>query len=207
LILLYAVFAGLIAGWLRAWCHGGRLALPALHLVWLVPLAFAPQWLAFFWPLTRERVTMPVAAVVLVGSQVLLLLFAWANRRQRAFWWLGLGLFLNLSVIVLNGGLMPVSPETLSRLVVNSQPEDWPVGQRFGTSKDIILLEQETWLAWLSDRFLSPTWMPPRSAFSLGDVLIAVGAFWFLWQAGAVQQGTLSSTRPSLASPVSEKDM
>lgn len=207
MILLYAVLAGLIAGWLRAWYHGSRLALPELHLLWLVPLAFAPQWLAFFWPPTRGWVTMQVAAVILVGSQVLLLLFAWANRRHRAFWWLGLGLLLNLLVIVLNGGLMPVSPETLSHLIANSNPEDWPVGQRFGTSKDIILPEQETRLAWLSDRFLSPAWLPPPSAFSLGDVLIAIGAFWFLWQAGAVQQGALVSARSSLESPVSEKDV
>ncbi|RIK40828.1 MAG: hypothetical protein DCC55_13815 [Chloroflexi bacterium] len=195
MILLYAVFAGLIAGWLRAWYHQGHLVLPELHLLWLVPLAFAPQWLAFFWPPTRELINMRMAAVILVGSQVLLLIFAWANRKHRAFWWLGLGLLLNLLVIVLNGGLMPVSPETLSRLFTNTNPEEWQVGQRVGTSKDIVLPEHATRLAWLSDRFLLPEWMPQRAAFSLGDVLIAVGAFWFLWQAGAVRQGALSSAR------------
>lgn len=192
-ILLYAVFAGLIAGWLRAWHHGSRLVLPELRLVWLVPLAFVPQWLAFYGSPARELVTKETAAIVLVGSQSLLLIFAWANRKHRAFWWLGLGLFLNLLVIILNGGLMPVSPATLSQLLPQTPPEGWQIGQRVGGSKDVILPEQATRLVWLSDRFLLPVWMPQRYAFSLGDVLIAIGAFWLFWQAGAKRQEVLSA--------------
>jgi hypothetical protein len=193
LILLYAVFAGLIAGWLRAWYHRSRLVVPDLQLLWLVPLAFLPQWLAFFWPPTRGYFSDGAASAILVSSQLLLLLFAWANRRQRAFWWLGLGLLLNLTVIVLNGGLMPISPETLSRVLQGASPEEWLVGQRAGASKDVILPEHATRLPWLSDRFLLPEWMPQRAAFSLGDVLIAIGAFWLLWQAGAAPQGEFST--------------
>jgi hypothetical protein len=169
--------------------------IPALRWLWLAPLAFAPQWFAFFWPPTSELLTPGMVAVILVGSQCILLLFVWANRHQRAFWWLGLGLLLNLVVIVLNGGMMPISPETLSGLVPNSSIDDWPVGQRFGTSKDLILPVEQTRLAWLSDRFLLPDWMPQRAAFSLGDVLIAFGAFWFLWQAGDAPKGALTSAR------------
>lgn len=190
MILLYAVVVGLVAGWIRARFHDGRLRFPDLHLAWLVPLAFAPQWLTFYWPVTHRLATVQVASVVLVSSQLLLLIFAWVNRREQAFWWLGLGLFLNLLVIVLNGGLMPISPETLGRLIPEVDPGTWPVGQRFGSSKDIVLPWEEMRLPWLADRFLTPTWAPQRAAFSVGDVFVAFGAFWLLWQAGRPARST-----------------
>ena len=62
-----------------------------------------------------------LAAAILVSSQVLLLVFAWFNRDQPGLWALDLGLALNLLVIVLNGGLMPISPETVARLAPEGQ--------------------------------------------------------------------------------------
>jgi hypothetical protein len=195
LILLYAVLAGLIAGLVRAWLNQSRMVLPELRGLWVVPLAFAPQWFAFYWPPTSGLLTTQHVSIILIGSQCLLLLFAWINRQHRAFWWLGLGLFLNLLVIVLNGGLMPISPQTLSRLLPHTSAGDWTIGQRFGSSKDLILSVELTRLAWLSDRFLTPDWMPQRAAFSIGDVLIAIGAFGFLWQTGNTPNGMLMSAR------------
>jgi hypothetical protein len=121
--------------------------------------------------------------VALIGSQLLLLLFAWYNRAQPGFFALALGVGLNLLVIALNGGLMPISPETLGDLMPII-PEDWHIGERLGTSKNILLPATATHLAWLSDRFLLPSWCPNRVAFSLGDVFIAGGAFWLLWASG-----------------------
>jgi hypothetical protein len=86
---------------------------------------------------------------------------------------------LNLAVMAANGGFMPISAQTASRLVPedilrNSQP-----GNRFGT-KDILLAPQETRFEPLADRFLPPVWSPYQVAFSLGDVFIALGIFWLL---------------------------
>jgi hypothetical protein len=112
----------------------------------------------------------------------MLLTFALFNRDKPGFLALGLGVALNLAVITLNGGMMPISPETATRLVQDARPDLWEFGQRLGTSKDVVLPVASTRLWWLSDRLLLPTWLPFRVAFSLGDVFIAGGAFWLFWR-------------------------
>jgi hypothetical protein len=115
----------------------------------------------------------------------------WINRRTPAFWILGLGLILNLTVILANGGLMPVSPETIIQLLPDLPAESWQIGERFGRSKDIVLLPGQMILPWLSDRFVTPAWYPQPAAFSIGDIVISLGAFYLFWQAGADPKPTL----------------
>ena len=189
MILLVAVVAGLLAGLARA-RHGRRpLRVPDLRLVWLALVAFLPQMVVFYLSAGSRLPADSLAAAALVSSQGALLIFAWLNRKQPGFWALGLGLALNLLVITLNGGLMPISPETAGRLMPDAAPDVLQVGHRLG--KDIVLPAAATRLEWLADRFLLPSWLPYRVAFSLGDVLIALGAFWLLWAMGGPDpQGT-----------------
>lgn len=184
MILLLAILAGLLAGLLRAALSGNRLNTPNLHLIWLVLLAFLPQLFAFQLPATRRVIPDEIAALALIVSQLGLFVFAWFNRGQPGFWMLEFGLSLNLIVIVLNRGLMPIRPEIIPVLAPNAPPAAWQVGERLGISKDIVLPVAETRLWFLSDWFLLPPWFPFRAAFSLGDVFIAVGAFWFFWSLG-----------------------
>lgn len=192
MILVNAVLAGLIAGVARAAWAGKQYKLPELQGLWLVPAAFVPQWFAFYWPVSQRLANEFTAAIILVGSQLLLLVFAWFNRRHTAFWILGCGLLLNFLVITLNGGLMPISPETVDRVV--GRPTGWHqrIGRRLGGTKDIVLPAAETRLPWLADRLVTPQWWPQRSAFSVGDVVIAIGVFWLLWQAGAPSKAPFS---------------
>lgn len=154
--------------------------LPDLRWAWLVLLAFIPQFFAFVLPATRASIPSSWIPVVLVGSQALLLIFSIVNIRQPGFWLLGLGLALNLLVILLNGGMMPISPETIQHLYPDAPFGAWQVGQRLGVGKDIVLPAADTRLWLLSDHFSLPDWVSYRVAFSLGDVLISAGAFWLL---------------------------
>lgn len=186
MLLFWAVVVGLIVGGIRAVYNRRWLEIPDLRLIWLVPIAFLPQWLVFYWPRTRSATSLEIAVIALVSSQLLLFIFAWYNRTKPGFWLLGLGLLLNFVVIILNGGMMPITPETMTQLAPPGTPaiEMFPPGTRLGTTKDIVLYREDTRLWWLSDVFLFPEWFPLRFAYSVGDALIALGIIWLLWQAG-----------------------
>jgi hypothetical protein len=184
LILLVAVVVGFMMGLGRAWVQGRRYVAPPLAGMWLLTVAFLPQLFAFYLPMTSRAVTDSMAAVALVTSQLLLFLFGWVNRAFRPFWLLLLGLSCNLLVIVSNGGLMPISPATLAQLAPPDRITAYTVGERFGRTKDRLLPASETRFALFADRLVLPAWTGLRIAYSLGDVLIAAGACWFLWAGG-----------------------
>lgn len=187
MILLPAIVAGLLAGLARARRRNGHLKSPDLRLVWLVPIAFLPHWLAFDLAVTRRLTTDSLAAAALLGSQALLLVgFAWPNRNQPGFWALGAGLALNLAVIACNGGLMPVSPEVVVQLLPDTTADTWHVGERVGWN--VILSVADTRLWCLSDHLLLPAWFPYRKALSIGDILIASGAFGYMWALGGPER-------------------
>jgi hypothetical protein len=89
------------------------------------------------------------------------------------------GLVLNMAVMVVNGGFMPINPNTAERIVGPERIASFEIGSRFDY-KDILLPKDETRLELLADRFLPPAGFPYQVAFSLGDVFIALGAFWIL---------------------------
>jgi hypothetical protein len=182
-ILLLALAGGLPVG--MAWSHwrGRAYQAPELRVIWLALLAFLPQFLLLYVPYFRSSASDRLFAFCLQASMLALLGFAWLNRRVPGMKVLLLGLALNLMVIALNGGFMPISPHTAAGLVSTQAAADLEAGQRFG-AKDMLLHPGQTRFEWLADRFLTPAGFPYRAAFSLGDVFIAIGAFLLLAHPG-----------------------
>ena len=180
MILILGIAAGWLAGLIRSRITGKPYLVPEISKIWLVLIAVIPQLLIFQIPSTASWFSDAAAAVVLVASQLVLLVFIWFNRDKTGIKILGVGLLLNLLVITLNSGLMPISPETATSLFPDIPLSAWQIGSRPGMSKNIMLYPEDTRLAWLSDTILLPEWFPWARALSPGDVLIALGVFWLL---------------------------
>jgi hypothetical protein len=205
MILLPAVLVGFIAGNLWARLKHRPYSLPDVQFMWIVSIALLPQILAFYLPSSSRLFSKEVAGLMLVASQTGLLFFLWMNRHIPMFWILGIGLLLNFLVIVANGGLMPISPETIVRLAPEVPIQTWQVGERLAQTKDIILPTEQTRFVWLSDRFVSPDWYPIPTAFSLGDMILAIGVAGLLWQAGGERQDLPTGSRSLFKKRVRKK--
>jgi hypothetical protein len=180
MILAAAVFLGLAASLLRHGRHTfARIAATPLRSAWLVLLAAALQW-----PLLRTaQGSVPelrVQQVCFLLSYGLLLAFLWGNRWLGSILLVAAGILSNLGVILANGGLMPITPETLVRINPGSQVEQWPTASHYRYSKDVILAKDSTRLWELSDRLVVPPPFPRPTAFSAGDVIVAMGIVAFL---------------------------
>ena len=180
MILLLAVAAGGLAGLVRSWIAKEPYRVPELSWIGLALIAVLPQLLAFHNNYTAGWFSDSLASWILVISQAALLAFVWVNRRLTGMRIFGLGLILNLLVISLTGGLMPMAPETAGALFPDLPASTWEIGSRIGRSKNIILLAGETRLALLSDAVLLPAWFPWTRALSPGDLFIALGVIWLL---------------------------
>ena len=119
-------------------------------------------------------------ALLLVGSYLLLMGTVWINRHSHGIKLIGLGLLLNLVVMVANGGWMPVTPEAVISAGHADLVPSLASGMRIYSSKDIILLREETRLWVLSDILVVPRPFPVPSVSSIGDVLVALGTFVFI---------------------------
>jgi Family of unknown function (DUF5317) len=128
---------------------------------WLLPLGFLILAGSNFVP--NEYDTLAVTLVLV--SYLPLLLFVWLNRDLTGIWIAGLGILMNFTVIILNGG-MPVLAEA-ARLAGES-------GDLVLDAKHVLLTDS-TRVPFLAD--IIPL---PRAVLSLGDVFLAIGVGVFL---------------------------
>lgn len=194
MILIAAVLIGLALGLGRAWIGKREYRVYDLKYPGLVVLAFIPQYFAFFAPRIRQQISDNLVSILLISSLIILLVFSILNIRKMSFWPISLGFLLNFLVIAVNGGFMPISLDTVARLTSGSE-NTWIIGQRFGYSKDVILSPELTKLAFLSDRFTFTNFLGLNVAFSVGDILIAVGVVWLLWMLGGKPRATFKGEK------------
>lgn len=174
MILLAAIAFSVILGFLR----GGRLSRLAdvsFDHGWAALLALAVQVAVVYLPLPGGEGSWGVAAFLLIGSYLLLGFVVAANRRLPGLPLVGIGLALNLLVMLANGGYMPVTLEALQQAGVAHLALGNSAGARIVAGKDILLSRESTHLWVLSDIFVVPS--PVSAVVSLGDLFLALGAF------------------------------
>jgi len=112
---------------------------------------------------------------------VYLLLFIglWYNRDSKYFRIIALGVFLNFIVIFANGGRMPVSIEALKAAGLTHLIP--PLVEDKITTHQV--LTSSTRLKFLADVLVLPKPYPLPKAFSVGDLLMAIGMFWLITDA------------------------
>ncbi len=116
------------------------------------------QWLPFLLP----------------AAHLLLLPFL---LRNLSFWGIKLvlvGLLLNLTVMLANGGLMPVEAPAVEA-VGRHQVGDLQIGAHIPGSKNVLLNPQDVRLRGLSDILVVPIPRPFTRAVSVGDLFVLAG--------------------------------
>ena len=144
-----------------------------LRLVGVVPAALAIQLIAIFADLGSDDL---FRRILFIASYLLLIVFVLANIRRPSVALFGVGVLLNFLPIIANGGLMPITPETL--LKTGDVPEDARIGEWVRDTKDVLLERDDVHLYFFSDRLTSD--LSPFRAFSIGDVVLVGGAMFLL---------------------------
>ncbi len=155
------------------------LASTRLRYGWLAILLFALQALVIYFPQPARGGVWSPQTLLLVGSHLLVLLVVGLNWRLPGMPLIGIGLALNLLVMVANGGYMPITPEALQRAGLGHLALGDASGSRLTATKDILLAREETRLWVLSDIVVIPATLPLSSVFSVGDAVLAAGVWWF----------------------------
>lgn len=144
-----------------------------IRFPWVALLAVGMQFLSVY-QLRSLSSVVEWHRIVLVVSYVLLAIVVAANWRLWGIRILGLALALNLSAIAINGGLMPVTPESVMASGKGHRLEGVALGEPMPNSKDVLLERENTRLWMLTDIFSVATPIA-RKSFSIGDVLVLVG--------------------------------
>jgi Family of unknown function (DUF5317) len=160
LVLAAAVVLGLALG--------GRLQALArirLQAVLLFFAALALQLAAFPSGLLPWSTGDDTARVLWIASYGCLIAGALLNLRVRGVAIVAGGMLLNFAAIVANGGHMPALPDAAAAS-----------GLETGVHNNSITTGEPS-LGWLVDRWAAPDWVPLANVYSVGDVVLALGAF------------------------------
>lgn len=168
-----------VAGFILAWLAGAsfrRLADIHLRGSWLVVAALTLQLLVFGFPVTTKLLA-PAAVPAHITSYVLLVLFALLNLAQPGFTMAAVGLALNVAAISANHGRMPV---LLSVWSATGRAPIELAGS--GHYNNTTLAATDTHLGFLGDVFPLPASVPLANALSVGDILLLLGATYFVYR-------------------------
>lgn len=139
-----------------------RLVDARLRFGWVIAAALAAQVLFIS---VVPDVPAAVGRGLHLGTYVLAAVFLVANRHVLGLWVVALGAACNVVAITANGGVMPASRAALDKVGLGGS-------EGFENSASL----DDARFAFLGDIWATPPWFPFANVFSVGDVLIAVGA-------------------------------
>lgn len=150
------------------------LTVPLSHGTWSNLAAFRPKASWLLWLALAIQVVQfsfvdlgRIDEVVHVGTYLLAAAFLAVNWRVKGVWLVALGGFSNGLTIALNGGTLPARAAALREAGLRVKRTDFV---NSGVKPD-------AHLHWLGDMFAVPKGVPLANVFSVGDVILVVGAF------------------------------
>jgi hypothetical protein len=161
--LIWPVIFGLVL----ALVLGGRLSKIAelrLRAVWVFYVALALQFAAFPLHWMPWRTPEEAGKIMWLVSYGVLSIAMLPNLRIPGIAVVAVGMVSNIAAIAANGGRMPALPSALEG-----------AGLVFHVSRNSARMH-DPHLGWLVDRWAAPQWVPWGNVFSIGDVLISIGA-------------------------------
>ncbi|HEX8969437.1 MAG TPA: DUF5317 family protein [Chloroflexota bacterium] len=151
-----------------------------VRLYWwpLALLAFAVQVVLYSPPINAWPPLVAVGVPLGVLTTGMVLLVAVRNAAGgpvRSAWTLAaVGIALNLVVVIVNAGWMPSRRPALASTAAGP-------GFEPSTVVNTVAVVSDSRLVWLGDTLLEPQWLPLSNAVSPGDVLLSLGAAWFVF--------------------------
>jgi len=174
-MLVESVGASVVVGKLRGG-HFSNMKDADLEKWYFFVSAFALEFTAVY--LASKGVDFFSENILIVHCLSYLLLFAglYFNRTSIAFRIVFVGVLLNFIVIMANGGQMPVSGETMTRigLIDNMQ------AIKEGKIVTHTLINSSTAFKYLGDIFAFGKPYPRPKIFSIGDIIMALGVFMYI---------------------------
>jgi Family of unknown function (DUF5317) len=164
MVLALAVVAGVVLGRLL----GGRvsaLAAMPIRAAWLFYVAIGLQVVGYPSGVLPWSIGDSLATGLWMASYAVLIVAALVNVRLLGAGVVALGMLSNLAAVLANGGHMPARASALRAAGVLYR----------GVHNNSAVASHPS-LPWLIDRWPVPAWIPMGNVYSVGDVLIAVGA-------------------------------
>lgn len=163
-----SIVIGILASLIMGGQFKGLVSISLKH-PWLIVVSFLIQFSSIYFLPSQL-----LLAVII--SNVGLLLFCYANIDVAGFKYMLIGIFLNLIVMVVNGGRMPVDVESAKIM----SPEDVPALLAGEYGKHVAISEN-THLNFLGDIFFLQYPYPRPIIISLGDIVFSLGVILFLY--------------------------
>jgi hypothetical protein len=194
----YLLLASIVVAIVVAWIQGGklsRLGQVTFRQWWIVPIVALAQIVLIRFMYSASRLNLwHLRTLGMIGSYAILWVVVLWNRYLPGMWVALAGVTLNLAVIAANGGYMPITPTALARIGAGQAAYQMPPESIVLGSKDILLPLHQACFWMLGDVLVIPEPFPWPTAMSIGDILVAVGVFFFIIR-------TMGSRHQSLGLP------